>query len=203
MTAAAAGDFSAAEPADSQQGFADAVSSLKTRSQLPTADRVFRLVGPVFMPLGILVIFLGWLGAANTTRVFLQIPYLISGGLVGLALVFAGGFLYFTRWITDMNDDNRRHALAAAETAQRTAEALERIEGLLAAGALIADRDAPSAASMPTAPIPVVRSGEHLVATRKGSLAHRADCSLVVGRDTVPVEHGAEMDACQICRPGE
>jgi len=39
---------------------------------------------------GILLVFLGWNGAASVDRVEAQFPYLISGGIAGLALVVLG-----------------------------------------------------------------------------------------------------------------
>ena len=104
------------------------------------ADRALRVAGPVLLPTGAIVILLGWYGAANTTRVFLQIPYLISGGLLGLGLMFAGGFLYFARWLTDLLDETRQQAGEAHATAERTAVALERIEALLRGGAAATGR---------------------------------------------------------------
>lgn len=39
---------------------------------------------------GILLVFLGWNGAASVDRVEAQFPYLISGGVAGLTLVVIG-----------------------------------------------------------------------------------------------------------------
>ena len=39
---------------------------------------------------GILLVFLGWNGAASVDRVQAQFPYLISGGIAGLSLVVMG-----------------------------------------------------------------------------------------------------------------
>jgi hypothetical protein len=39
---------------------------------------------------GILLVFLGWNGAASVDRVEAQFPYLISGGIAGLTLVVIG-----------------------------------------------------------------------------------------------------------------
>ena len=39
---------------------------------------------------GILLVFLGWNGAASVDRIEAQFPYLISGGIAGLALVVLG-----------------------------------------------------------------------------------------------------------------
>ena len=38
------------------------------------------------MPLGVVFVLLAWYGAAHTTRVFEQIPYMISGGLLDTQL---------------------------------------------------------------------------------------------------------------------
>lgn len=39
---------------------------------------------------GVLLVFLGWNGAASVDRVEAQFPYLISGGIAGLSLVIIG-----------------------------------------------------------------------------------------------------------------
>jgi len=46
--------------------------------------------GVALVVAGFLALFLAWNGAAGKDRVEAQLPYLISGGLVGLALVGAG-----------------------------------------------------------------------------------------------------------------
>lgn len=56
------------------------------------------LIGSLLAPVGLLLVFLGWLGASRTPLVQEQLPYLISGGLLGLALVNLGGFFYFSHW---------------------------------------------------------------------------------------------------------
>ena len=56
--------------------------------------------GSILVFLGFVVMVLGWVGAARTAREIEQIPYLISGGLVGLALVVLGGLLLVsTFWV--------------------------------------------------------------------------------------------------------
>jgi hypothetical protein len=46
--------------------------------------------------LGFVLITLGWNGAANWNEVAPQVPYLISGGIAGLALVIIGALLAVT-----------------------------------------------------------------------------------------------------------
>ena len=77
--------------------------SLRNVAARSTADDLVRWM---LIPASILVIvgfnfmIFGWIGASKTVRQIEQIPYLISGGLVGLALVFLGGLLLAsTFWI--------------------------------------------------------------------------------------------------------
>ena len=58
--------------------------------------KVLRVVGALLLPLGISAIITGWYGASHTGKIYEQNAYLISGGILGLAFVFAGGFLYFS-----------------------------------------------------------------------------------------------------------
>jgi hypothetical protein len=56
--------------------------------------------GSLAVLLGFLAMGLGWWGAARTAREIEQIPYLLSGGLIGLALVVLGGLLLMsTFWV--------------------------------------------------------------------------------------------------------
>lgn len=173
------------ERVERESRLARSVQALRTRATANEAERWFKLAGPVLMPLGALVILLAWYGAANTTRVFLQIPYLISGGLLGLGLMFVGGFVYFARWMNDLLDASRGHAAEARALAERSTAALERIEQLLAQQAGAA-----------------VRS-DGLVATTNGKLAHTASCGLVAGRDVTPLTPDAAQarEPCQVCKP--
>ena len=47
------------------------------------------------MGLGFVAVVFGWYGASHSAYLFQEIPYLISGGLLGVALVTGGGFLFF------------------------------------------------------------------------------------------------------------
>ena len=51
------------------------------------------LLGIAYCVAGVFLIFLGWNGAASNDRVQAQIPYVVSGGLGGLALVIIGSAL--------------------------------------------------------------------------------------------------------------
>ncbi|MFN2538628.1 MAG: hypothetical protein ABR549_10840 [Mycobacteriales bacterium] len=108
--------------------FRDRLAGLSTgsaRRPLPV------LIGSVLAPLGLVLIGLGWLGASRTPLVQEQLPYLISGGLLGLALVVLGGFLYFAHWQTEVLREVR------AQTAEITAALRAGAAPLPYAGALV------------------------------------------------------------------
>ena len=176
------------ERVERESRLARAVEALRTRATASEAERWFKLAGPVLMPLGALVILLAWYGASNTTRVFLQIPYLISGGLFGLGLMFVGAFVYFARWMNDLLDASRGQSAEARALAERSAAALERIEHLLA-------QQSGGTVSAPA-------SGTFVV-TANGKLVHRADCRLAAGRDvtTLTDDEAFAGQPCQVCNP--
>ncbi|MCU1372931.1 MAG: hypothetical protein JWO68_217 [Actinomycetia bacterium] len=89
--------------------FRDAVGGLATRARSGDLLRMLLLpaAGLVIGGFGLMV--LGWWGAAHTHRQIEQIPYLISGGLVGLGLVVVGGLLLATAvWISSLERMRRQ-----------------------------------------------------------------------------------------------
>src|SRR4051812_11713653 len=70
-----------------------------------TLQTVLFVGGAVMLPLGLVVIILGWYGASNTPYQYDQLSYLVSGGLFGLGLTFCGGFLYFGAWLARLAAD--------------------------------------------------------------------------------------------------
>lgn len=83
-----------------------AVSRMRTRGGFDLG-RAQLYVGAGLVVIGFLTIILGWWAAARTPFLFEQIPYLMSGGLLGVALCFIGGFLYFAHWISRLLDEQR------------------------------------------------------------------------------------------------
>jgi hypothetical protein len=177
---------------------ADRVRGLRTRAGTGELDRALLIVGGVLLPLGVLVVFLGWLGTSHTVLLFEQIPYLVSGGMLGLALVVVGGFVYFTYWQTILVRESRAHNRALLAT-------LDRIEGLLGqTGALPASPAAPARPGRPARSAPLVASADgQLVATATGTMLHRRDCSVVAGRENLRlVAVGTPgFEPCRICQP--
>lgn len=72
------------------------------------SGRVLATAGAVLVPLGVALILLGWYGAAGTAAVFEQVPYLISGGMLGLGCMVLGGLCYFAWWLERLVAEVRR-----------------------------------------------------------------------------------------------
>jgi hypothetical protein len=168
-----------------------ATSRLRRSAAGLPVERWLLVAGWVLLPLGVVLILLAWYGASHTTRVWQQIPYAISGGLLGLGFMLAGGFGYFAYWLTKLVDDGRRQSEQAMRLAERTAEALDRIEASLNGGASPSRRGAAAA------------TNGALVTTAKGSMVHRPDCPMVAGKTNVRRVRGSTrgLRACMICEP--
>lgn len=166
----------------------------RLRDRVSTVDQVMTVVAAVLLPLGLVLVFLGWYGASHTPYLFEQVPYLVSGGLLGLGLVLAGGFVLFGSWIarTSREQGARDEELLLAVREMR--DELTRLR----AGA--ADAFPPQSRGRRKA---ATSNGHHdsgLVATARGSMLHRPDCAIVVGRDDVHAVDDAELDGLQPCR---
>ncbi len=138
--------------------------------------------GAIMLPLGIVVIILGWYGAANTPYQWDQMSYVVSGGMLGLGLTFVGGFLYFGAWLARIAADGR-------ESSKRLADTLLVLAEVTATSAKTDDR------GLDVGAIPVTAG--------TGTTMHRRDCSLIAHRDDLqPVgEDNAHLSLCRLCRP--
>jgi hypothetical protein len=87
------------EPASDASGdrideFEAELARLRIRSTSPTTEERLLVVGLAAMPIGVLLIVIGYIGASGTSEFSSQIPYLISGGLLGLGLIVIGAVLF-------------------------------------------------------------------------------------------------------------
>jgi hypothetical protein len=64
-------------------------------------------VAATLMTAGIVLILLAWLGIARSTMVEEQLAYLVSGGVLGLALATIGALTFFSHWLTVLISTNR------------------------------------------------------------------------------------------------
>jgi hypothetical protein len=111
--------------ADRDARFADGVRTLRIgRTSVVLSERILLVLGGILAPLGLAVMILGWWGASNTGYEFEQIPYLISGGLLGLGLVFIGCFFYFAHWLTQLVKEHREQSAAILAALERLQERL-------------------------------------------------------------------------------
>lgn len=137
------------------------------------------VVGWLLALLGALALFLGWYGVSGTPVPAKQVPYLISGGLTGVALVVLAAAVLAT------DDVRRRFAdLSRLET---------KVDALLA---LLAEEAPPTDETGAPA----------LVALERGSSYHQPGCRLVAGKSTARPVTAADvaargLTACRLCEP--
>lgn len=191
-------------------------------SRFNLGERWLFALGGAMVVAGFVVVVIGWAGASRTVLVAGQIPYLLSGGLIGLGLIFLGGFLYFGHWVAVLVRESRERGVEdrddlalvrrSLEEANRTLAALATVlaggsparmpaDEAKANGTLAATRGsgttmwasvAPS--SDDTAPV--------LLATATGSMAHRPGCRAVAGKPNLrPVSVADGLKPCGMCRP--
>jgi hypothetical protein len=158
-------------PATGGDRLTAAASRLRPRTGIPV-DKWFQIIGTVLPLLGILAIVAAWYGVSHTAREWRQTPYVVSGGLLGLGLIFLGGFTYFAYWLTKL-----------VEQTHRQTATLERIEAALTGRSLDGD----------VGPDSLVVSG---------GMAHRPECALLAGKDDVrPLPAAGGVPACPVCEP--
>ena len=106
------------EDTRSRSGLTDRVPALRPLSPLPT------YLGIAVAAVGFVLILVAWGQTAGEANVALQMPYLISGGLVGLGLVMVG--------VTVVNvAAKRRDALLREQQTGLLADALRELSAAL------------------------------------------------------------------------
>jgi hypothetical protein len=143
-------------------------------------------VGWLLALLGALALFLGWWGVSGEALTAKQLPYLVSGGLTGVALVVLAAVFLGT-------DDVRRQ-LSRVDELERKVDELHAL--------FVAELDAPTADDAPT-----VSSDGAVVALPSGTSYHRPGCALVSGKtEAASVTSAAiarrSLKPCRVCDPG-
>jgi len=141
------------------------------------------LAGSILIAAGIAAIVIGYVGAARTPYIEEQVPYLISGGLLGLGLMVVGAFFFWGHWLYRQYERNEYHQ-------GRLLEAVRQLQG----------------ASGPGIGGEIAAGNGALVVTGKGSVVHDASCPVVAGKQGVRTVTAAEASesgykACRICEP--
>jgi hypothetical protein len=155
------------------------VSQPTDRQGFDRQVRYGRVLGLVFCVAGFTTIGFGWNGAAKTALVDMQFPYLISGGLAGVALVLLGVGLLIL--------------------AQVRSERLKLVEELQKVGSVISRAVAasPAAGASPDGRVVAGKSTYHL-----------PGCPLVEGKSeldfvTVGAAKAGGLSPCRVCHPQE
>lgn len=148
-------------------------------------DVVQPWLGWICVGLGFLAMILGYLGVSNETIVEKQLPYLLSGGLAGIALVVFGARLLL---IEDLRRDSGR---------------LDRLETMVAQlhTALLSRPDAPRATAAEVDAAPGV-----WMALPTGTSFHTSSCPMLTGKERAEqVDEATVSDrglvACPLCEP--
>ena len=146
------------------------------------------VLGWVLAALGALALFLGWYGVSGQALTAKQLPYLVSGGLTGIALVIIAGVFLAT-------EDVRR-------SLGRLTELERKIDDLYSLFA--ADLASAPFAAAPAAP--ALSTGNALVALPTGSSYHQSGCTLVRGKAEADAVDRDEvrrrgLRPCRVCDP--
>ena len=160
--------------------------SLSRPEPLRRVDQVMEIVGIALLPVGLTALLIGWLGVASNGYVFLQLPYVVSGGMVGLGLLVASGTIYLASWISRSAAVQRRQNDELLRAVAQLHQALAAAPGGGAGGGGTNGHGV-----------------AHYLATPSGSMYHRPDCAIVTGRDDLrEVEPDtAGMKPCGMCDP--
>ncbi len=188
-------------PQAASRGTKDGVAPLKGNGA-EVLHTVLFVAGAVLLPVGLIVIGLGWYGVAHTPYEYDQMSYLVSGGILGLGITFVGGFLYFGSWLARVAADQKAAQRQLADTLLVLADIVSHASQ--APAVVAAGNGAPARAAAPAAPARQRDPGAVLVVAGSGHIVHRADCDLLVGReDLTPAGPGApDLVPCRLCKPG-
>ena len=148
-------------------------------------------LGLACIGIGLLLIGLAWNGAAGVDFVQGQIPYLLSGGFMGLSLVFIGIGLVIV-------ENSRKDRSKLQAELQDLNTAITRLAAAISAGSGTngSTRTTTSAPPVPTALDRVVLGRTSY---------HRPDCRLAEGKElvesTMEAAEAEGLTPCRICVP--
>ena len=155
------------------------------------------LAGSILIPVGVASIILAWYGAAHARVDQQQIPYMISGGFLGLGAIVAGALLYWAHWLYRIYDqaDLHHQQLMRSQTELRDA--------ILSSGSAVRDRNLNGSAALTGGGR--VRATSAFLATASGTNFHRPDCPIVARHPNGLREVGGrdvdQLQPCRICDP--
>lgn len=203
MSAPALSGQTRAAPSARESRLTSVLARASGRFRLVLSERWLLTVGSALVTAGLICVIGGYVGTSRTVLVAGQIPYLVSGGLFGLGLIFLGGFLYFGYWMALMVRDGRERAAQDRHDLALLRQGLADLNGAVGAlSGVLSGLAGPAPRRIPTRPRP--RSAVALVATENGTMMHRPDCAAAAGRHNLrPVSVADGLAPCGMCRPLE
>lgn len=155
------------------------------------------LVGVGLSTAGAIIVLLGWYGSAHTTVLQYQLPYLISGGMLGSALIVLGGIYCFAHLLS-RNQSRLEQLLFEAIYA---AEADDRPQPPRASPEPVSAYRAPT----PVVNVPVIEGAAQVAWVSSGTSFHDPACQMVRGKralhGTVEEARSAGRSPCRVCSP--
>ena len=113
---------------DREKRLADGADDLAgKRTAVVGGPNILLVAAGALVTLGLTAIVLAWVGASRSTIIEEQVPYLISGGLLGVALAVVGAMTYFAHWLTVSVREAREHEAARARDHIELMEALREL----------------------------------------------------------------------------
>jgi hypothetical protein len=173
-----------AEPAENQGAATEVPRAKKHRAPADwrsfVRDNARLLITFAVLAAGVVFVILGWYGAAHTNILTEQIPYLISGGLLGLGLIIVAG------------------VMAAGAAQERTTDALRREIATALANISIGAPDAGVRSNAFSS------NGHGVYVVPGGRSFHVAGCPILEGKEGIKELQPAQAAeagyvACKLC----
>jgi hypothetical protein len=150
-----------------------------------------RILALVFCIVGFAGIVLGWNGMAKTANADEQLPYIVSGGVGGVALVLFGVAILFL-----------------AQIRTERAKLMIVLELMATAISRFGESPSPLSAAPGTSSQMTARPASGVIVVAGPSTYHREDCRLIEGkagldRVTLDVAEASGLSPCRVCKPRE
>lgn len=203
MTALTAASLADGELATREERLVQRLERASAPKGISFSEKWLFAIGGASVLVGFVLVIAGWAGAAHTVLVEGQIPYLISGGLLGLGFIILGGFLYFGRWLVVLTRLGTERAASDGRELEQIRLGIQELNrnlsGAPGPSAVMAARHGPDVVRVN---LPAEASEAPWFVTANGSTAHRPDCRVVSGRtDLTRVDYESGLSPCGICRP--
>lgn len=192
---------------------------VRGHEELPEAALFWRWAASATRPtlgwalagLGVIFIIVGWFGISGEAIVAKQLPYLISGGVGGIALVGVGATLIGTERLRQDSGrlDRLEHMVAELREVLLARPDAPPVPDVLADLEEVSTRSNNMGNGRPESSRGNSRSGvrnDHLLALPRATTYHLPSCSMVRGRSeaariSAAAAHRRGLAPCRLCEP--